>query len=374
MKQRESIDAFVIMPFGNAGEYREGNAESNYIYNHIISPALESVLGREGKRPNIRREFDENLTGSITDDIVRALADAEIVVADLTGRNPNVFLELGIRFSLRNRGTVLIAQHGTRPPFDVSDYRTIFYRIVQPDVAREQIEAAVRDVSSARCVSDSLVYDTFSEISVVIPDYCESFAGDRVTNANAMVWSEYWSRIGEISRLLEGPASNGQFVPDAVMGISNGGLIAADLIGRGLFRGTPIMSLWANRFTKPKGVTDESFWYFDNDYNNVLIDAIKVRTTGRSAVILLLDDHLGTGTTAAQAENYLRARFDEKVDILYIPLFSNRPEYIDVVEDLLPYRYGGGAVFAGVTPEGFLESLRTNARQFPYEKEISFGV
>ena len=372
--QHEHPEVFVIMPFGSNNEYRDGNSESEYVYANIIKPGIYGAFEGSSIKPKVRREVDKNLTGSITAEIVRALARADFVVADLTGRNPNVFLELGIRFSLRSKGTVLIAQHGTAPPFDVSDYRTIFYRVVDPEAAQHQIAEAVREIASERCESDSLVFDTFPQISVLVPGYVESHGGQGALRKSAMFWSEYWGRLEAIIKLLEGPSLNGQFAPDVVMGISNGGLIAADLVGRKLFRGTPIVSLWANRFVHPPGGSEDSFWFFDNEYNDALIESIRGKVRGRAAVVLLLDDHLGTGTTARQAASYLRARFDEGAEILFIPMFSNRPEYVNVVEDLLPHNYGEGKVFRGLDRESLLESMKTQARQFPYPKEISYGV
>ena len=175
-------------------------------------------------------------------------------------------------------------------------------------------------------------------------------------------------RLDAIKALLEGPSSNGQLTLDAVMGISNGGLIAADLIGRRLFRGVPIVSLWANRFDQPKGGEDS--WYFKNPFNDSLVETIKNQVGDRPPVILLLDDHLGTATTATQAIFYLNEKCNNSVYILFIPMFSNRPEYIDIVEDFLPYSEQFKNCFT-ISKQEFIESLQTNFDLFPYLKEIS---
>ncbi len=321
----------------------------------------------------ISREVDKNISGSITSEIVKSIAGADIVIADLTGRNPNVFLELGIRFSLRNKITIFIAQNGTISPFDVNHYRTIFYRVVEPEPVKKQISKAIIEGYINDQKSDSLVFETFSQIYVRIPEFCESTSDTSSSKLNAMSWFEYWNKIEKILALLEDPTINGQFIPDAIMGISNGGLIAADLIGRALFRGKPILSLWANRFSRQHENVNDSFWFFDNDYNNAIINIIKNKIRDRNVVILLIDDHLGTGTTARQAEIYLKTKFDNSVDILFIPLFSNRPEYIAVVEELFPYNYNDGKTFR-ITKDDFLKSLCTKASTFPYLKEISTGA
>lgn len=376
MAVKKTISAFTIMPFGNNCEYRDGNKESNYVYNKIIIPGIEKAFEREKDKVELKitREVDKNLSGSITSEIVKSLAGADIVVADITGRNANVFLELGIRYTLRNKLTILIAQHGTTPPFDVNQYRTVFYRVVEPEYAIQQIAKTITEGYLSERKSDSLVFETFSEINVRIPDYCESSGNEKFSKKNAMLWSEYWNRIEEICSLLEEPTANGQFTPDAIIGISNGGLVVADLIGRTLFRGKPILSLWANRFSRPhQAEVNDSYWFFDNDYNHAIVDVIKNKVKTRKTVILMLDDHLGTGTTVRQAESYLKTKFNNKIDILFIPMFSNRPEYIDVVEELFPYKFDNGNIFNKATREGFLKSLRTKASTFPYIKEISSG-
>jgi hypothetical protein len=58
-------------------------------------------------------------------------------VADITGANPNVFYELGIRHALRPRSTVIMFLEGTVLPFDIALVRGISYRT---DASGEPIE------------------------------------------------------------------------------------------------------------------------------------------------------------------------------------------------------------------------------------------
>jgi hypothetical protein len=64
--------------------------------------------------------------GSITKDIVKGIFEADVVIADLTDRNPNVFYELGIAHSTGNK-TIMTSQRGSDIPFDVGHYRIILY-------------------------------------------------------------------------------------------------------------------------------------------------------------------------------------------------------------------------------------------------------
>lgn len=59
-------------------------------------------------------------------DIIKGLLESEIIVADITPPNPNVFYELGFSHAL-NKTTILLAQRGSELPFDIRSYRVIFY-------------------------------------------------------------------------------------------------------------------------------------------------------------------------------------------------------------------------------------------------------
>lgn len=113
---------FVIMPIG------AGDAYEVYLnrYINIIKPAIESIK-RNGEMVYnpVRADFISS-TGSINRNVLQHIYNADVVVADLTDLNPNVFYELGVRHSLRD-GTILLALKGTKLPFDISDLKVIFY-------------------------------------------------------------------------------------------------------------------------------------------------------------------------------------------------------------------------------------------------------
>lgn len=64
--------------------------------------------------------------GSITRDIIENILDADIIIADLTSRNPNVFYELGIAHVVGNK-TIMTTQDIKDVPFDIANYRVIEY-------------------------------------------------------------------------------------------------------------------------------------------------------------------------------------------------------------------------------------------------------
>jgi hypothetical protein len=65
--------------------------------------------------------------GDIFPQLLRLLVTAKVVIANISGRNPNVFYELGIAHAL-DRSVILLAHSGTDVPFDVQSKRIVFYK------------------------------------------------------------------------------------------------------------------------------------------------------------------------------------------------------------------------------------------------------
>jgi hypothetical protein len=88
--------------------------------------------------------------GSITRDIIEGILDADIVIADLTGRNSNVFYELGIAHVVGNK-TIMTAQSVTDVPFDIGNYRVILYEqsIGGAKPLAEKLRAAIGELLQA---------------------------------------------------------------------------------------------------------------------------------------------------------------------------------------------------------------------------------
>lgn len=99
------------MPFGSPydGYYNE-------VFCHAIRDAgLVPERGDDLSRPSI-----------IISDIWNSIMKCRIVLADLTKKNPNVFYELGIAHAI-GRHAVLVAEKGTKLPFDVNSIRVNFF-------------------------------------------------------------------------------------------------------------------------------------------------------------------------------------------------------------------------------------------------------
>jgi nucleoside 2-deoxyribosyltransferase len=69
----------------------------------------------------------DNLFGhNILNDIWLAINRAEVIIADITSRNPNVFYEIGIAHTIGKK-VILLSQKKEDIPFDFLHYRHILY-------------------------------------------------------------------------------------------------------------------------------------------------------------------------------------------------------------------------------------------------------
>lgn len=373
-KKENEYNIFVIMPYGANKEYGRGTDEADYVYKEIISAGIRRAEKDMNVKFNIHREVDKVMTGSITKNIIRSLAAADIVIGDLTGKNPNVFLELGIRFSLREKGTLLLTQNPEDVPFDITNYRYIRYTPFTKEYAIDRISKYLEKVINEEHLTDSIVFDFIPEIFVSIPGVSEVQSGGK-QNLRTITWKEINERSEKLADIVGRPIKDGNFTPDAIIGISNGGYIIAEIIGRRLFHSKPILGLWANR----DGDHNLKYRFFENDYNDGLCEVLmkKTKDLNEPLKIILLDDHIGWGNTSGQAINYLKEKLGKHTLILFIPIISGRPEEVfDSLEEYLPYGFtiNKKKVF-NITKEEFIKIVKTDAKNFPYlDKEIRQGV
>lgn len=128
---------FVVSPIGDVGSDIRKNADQ--LYQHIIKPVCEKC-GFEAQRVD---EF--NTSESITQDILDALNEFDLVIADLTGHNPNVFFEIGYR-TKSQKPIIHLKRKGEAIPFDVSTIRTFEYDLTDLDMVtatKERLEQVI---------------------------------------------------------------------------------------------------------------------------------------------------------------------------------------------------------------------------------------
>ena len=161
----KELTCFTIMPFGNQQEYSGGSDEANFVFEYIIQAGIKQAETELKIEILNKREVDKNKPGAITKSIIKALTVSDFVIADLTGRNPNVFLELGIRYSVSSEKTILLSQAGEEIPFDIKNYRVIEYKTLKPDLASASLAQYIKS-SLDNSIVDSPVYDAINHVMV----------------------------------------------------------------------------------------------------------------------------------------------------------------------------------------------------------------
>lgn len=105
-------NAFVIMPFSE---------DLSDVYDFLIRDGLEA------SGYDVKRADDIRSQNNILEDIVTGIVKSDLIVADLTDSNPNVYYELGIAHALQ-KNVILITQDIDELPFDLRSYRVICYK------------------------------------------------------------------------------------------------------------------------------------------------------------------------------------------------------------------------------------------------------
>lgn len=146
---------FVIAPIG--AEDTDIRRHSDQVLRHIIKPATE-LLGYATTRADEMAE-----PGTIPTQVIQRLVDDDLVVADLTGHNPNVFYELALRHTLR-KPIVQLIRKGEKIPFDVAQNRTIEFDLRDPDNVADSKNSLVRQIEACERRPD----DIDSPISIAI--------------------------------------------------------------------------------------------------------------------------------------------------------------------------------------------------------------
>jgi tetratricopeptide (TPR) repeat protein len=189
--------AFVVMPFG----VKEG-IDFNRVYGEYVKPALE------GAHFEVFRADEELEAGDIRTDLFQELLLADLVVADLSIDNPNVWYELGVRHALRMRGVIGIRCRREKMPFDVYSDRSLKYHIREspPDNAYPDPAHLEKDKAAlARFAMETLAswYDRkVSPVYHLLPYLKEpDWTSLRIAEAKQF-WEEYeaWNDRIEIAR------------------------------------------------------------------------------------------------------------------------------------------------------------------------------
>jgi tetratricopeptide repeat protein len=149
--------AFIIRPFGTKNDINFDNVEEN-----LIDPAL-TRLGVTGRTTmEIRRQ------GNIRLDMFQRLLTADLVIADISIHNANVYYELGVRHALRGKHTFMIRARGAdiktdEVPFDIKTDRYLSYDGKNPAASVDELFEGLRQTINSEA-PDSPVFQMLPDL------------------------------------------------------------------------------------------------------------------------------------------------------------------------------------------------------------------
>ena len=181
--------AFVIMPF---------DEEFEAVYTDFIKNVLE------GAGLNVDRADDIESQQNILRDIVEQIDKSDLIIADLTGVNPNVFYELGIAHAFR-KPVILLTQSIDEVPFDLKSYRLLEYstHFARIDESKEQLARYAKGFLGGEIQFGSPVTD-FHQGGIPSGQAIESTQADELDEDDlgyldhVIALNEGYSRIAEI--------------------------------------------------------------------------------------------------------------------------------------------------------------------------------
>jgi len=140
---------FVVMPFNTLFKIQ---------YEKVIRPAVEAA-GLKCVRG------DEIFSKPrIVDDIWRSLRQARIVVAELTGRNPNVLYEVGLAHAV-GKPVLILTRNEEDVPFDLKALRYLYYDTNDPFWGENLVIALQSMIKNA--IAENAFGDYLQDVSII---------------------------------------------------------------------------------------------------------------------------------------------------------------------------------------------------------------
>ena len=150
--------AFIIRPFGT-----KNDIDFNDVEEKLIDPALNrlDITGRTTME--IRRQ------GNIRLDMFQRLLTADVVIADISIQNANVYYELGVRHALRGKHTFMIRASGAdlktdEVPFDLKTDRYLTYDGKNPAASVDDLFQGLKQTLNAK-QQDSPVFQMLPDLA-----------------------------------------------------------------------------------------------------------------------------------------------------------------------------------------------------------------
>jgi tetratricopeptide (TPR) repeat protein len=181
----KKLTCFVVQGFGPKTDYTDGrvlNLDASY---DVIKQAVEEA------GLNCLRADEIIHSGTIDIPMYEQLLRADLVIADLSTNNVNAAFELGVRYGLRPRSTIVIAEEKFKSPFDVNHIVIRRYKHMGEDIGmrearrfKDELITVIKSILD-ELRTDSPVYSLFPSLRP--PEYVEEMQGNSGSIASPLV-------------------------------------------------------------------------------------------------------------------------------------------------------------------------------------------
>jgi tetratricopeptide (TPR) repeat protein len=161
---------YVAMPYG-VKRRDDGNPQDfEFFFNEGIKPTVANL------DLECRRYDDFGPSAFWQKSMFTGIISSDVMIADISTRNPNVLYELGVRHALKRGRTILICAKGEVLPSNIGYSQILFYdldpsgRPTGDALAKFRAElASVLQQSARSVISDSPIYEFFPDLETLLP-------------------------------------------------------------------------------------------------------------------------------------------------------------------------------------------------------------
>lgn len=185
------------MPISDVADYPAGHFKR--VYEHLIKPACIKA----GFKP--LRADDVNKTNVIITDVLASIIHSEMAICDLSGKNPNVLYELGIRQAF-DLPVTLIKDEKTDRIFDIQGIRDIEYNdSLRVDIVEQKINEISETLKNTYESKDS---DLKSLIQVLKVKPAEISGEVNISQETSLILDQLKTLSGKINKIEEKSNTN----------------------------------------------------------------------------------------------------------------------------------------------------------------------
>jgi hypothetical protein len=132
----------MIMPYSTKPTGAADKIDFDRLWEAVLRPAMDKA-GYEPVRAH------EDIGALIINEMIERLAISELVLADVSIPNGNVYYEVGIRHAAKRQGCIMTAATWSKPLFDIDQMRLIRYPLPTESVSLEAAGEIIKIIETA---------------------------------------------------------------------------------------------------------------------------------------------------------------------------------------------------------------------------------